>query len=104
MMMMKAGASANIQHEVWSDVDALSQKLEVYSSTDDYTEVVSRQRYRGESELVEFIKNCKGNGYIVANGNKMFAEIYYDEQTCRCQSLKSIKSWLADLTVHMTKY
>ena len=24
---------------------------------DDYTEVVSRQRYRGESELVEFIKN-----------------------------------------------
>ena len=102
MMMMKAGTSANIQHEVWSDVDALSQKLAAFSPTDDYTEVVSRQRYRGESDLVDFIKNCKGNGYIVANGNKMFAEIYYDQQTCRCQSLKSIKSWLADLTSQMT--
>ena len=59
MMMMKAGESANIQHEVWSDVDALSQKLEAFSPTDDYTEVVSRQRYRGESELVEFIKIAK---------------------------------------------
>lgn len=97
MMMMKAGSTANIQDEVWSDVDNLSEKLDFFSSTASFTEVVGKQHYKEEDELVAYIKNDNALGYAVMSGAKLFAEMFFNENTCRRQSLKSVKSWFADV-------
>jgi hypothetical protein len=98
MMMMKSGRTDSIQNEVWNDVDNLSYKLNAFSSTDSFTEVVGNRDYKDENLLLEFIQQTNALGYLVATGEKIFGELFYDEPTCRQQSLKSVKSWLADAT------
>ena len=98
IMMMKSGNTRDIQHEVWSDVDELSHKLNAFSSTSNFTDVVGAREYRSEDKLRDFIKNTNSTGYVIATGKKLFCELFFNEQACRSQSLKSIKSWLADVT------
>jgi hypothetical protein len=98
IMMMKSGNTHNIQHEVWNDVDELSYKLNAFSSTSNFTDVVGAQEYKCEARLRDFVENTKSSGYVIATGKKLFCELFFNEQACRSQSLKSIKSWLADVT------
>ena len=94
--MMKDREHHRLQSEVWNEIDNLSHKLKTSSHTADLGEVLSKKYntdYRTRNrEALE--KDC--NGYLVFGTERPFVELFYDKQTCRKYTQKSIRSWMAD--------
>lgn len=102
--MMKDREHHRLQSEVWNEIDNLSYKLKTSSHTADLGEVLSKKydSYYKTRNRDALEKDC--NGYLVFGTERPFVELFYDKETCRKYTQKSIQSWMADAEGQVFKH
>lgn len=94
--LLKNKEEHQIQNSVWSKIDELSEKHQVYSNTSDLGDILDKTDSRYDLDYFDKIKNLDINGYVLEGAGRTFIEVFFDKLACKANIRKSIRSWLAD--------